>query len=114
MVRALPRQSAVSVHSAKCVLPVGACLSEAGSQSRCPTRSRTAAKTQNRSGKDHHAAKRADNSNYCSRTSDTAAMSHLFLSPRAAQLQFGGNRPSVSLVAAMFACIAIGLQAQQS
>jgi tetratricopeptide (TPR) repeat protein len=41
-------------------------------------------------------------------------MSHLFLSPRAAQLQFGGNRPSVSLVAAMFACIAIGLQAQQS
>jgi tetratricopeptide (TPR) repeat protein len=41
-------------------------------------------------------------------------MSRLFLSPRASQLQSGGNRPSVSLVAAMFACIAIGLQAQQS
>jgi tetratricopeptide (TPR) repeat protein len=40
-------------------------------------------------------------------------MSRLFLSPRASQLQPGGNRPSASLVAAMFACLAIGLQAQQ-
>ena len=97
----------VSLYSTKCVLPVGACLSKAGSQSRCPTRSRPVGKTQNRSSKDHHAARRADNSNSCSLVSDTAAMSLLL------QLRYERTRPSVSLVAAMLACISISIQAQQ-
>jgi tetratricopeptide (TPR) repeat protein len=40
-------------------------------------------------------------------------MSFLFFSPRELQLPSRGNRLSVSLVVTMFACIAIGLQAQE-